>query len=179
MYRCYRSRLAEVPMVRGVVVGGGEVRSHSRRSSGVLARANIRRYVKRLLRKLRHPPDLQDAAVQNVLQQAEALSAEMGNVMWYSQTAIADRGDRPGGIRPRQRQLSDRNRLVPPPRQRLHHHVGGLPDPTGREVEDVRERLERGERTADRHQGAIPNTQSNSFGANVAAVRVYRTREAI
>ena len=39
------------------------------------ARANIRRHVKRLLRKYGYPPDLQDAAVQNVLQQAEALSA--------------------------------------------------------------------------------------------------------
>jgi hypothetical protein len=34
------------------------------------ARANIRRHVKRLLRKYGYPPDLQDAAVQNVLQQA-------------------------------------------------------------------------------------------------------------
>ena len=40
------------------------------------ARANIRRHVKRLLRKYGYPPDLQDAAVQNVLQQAEALSEE-------------------------------------------------------------------------------------------------------
>src|SRR5262249_18440281 len=40
------------------------------------ARANIRRHVKRLRRKYGSPPDLQDAAVQNVLQQAEALSAE-------------------------------------------------------------------------------------------------------
>ena len=40
------------------------------------ARANIRRHVKRLLRKYGYPPDLQDAAVINVLQQAEALSAE-------------------------------------------------------------------------------------------------------
>jgi type I restriction enzyme R subunit len=40
------------------------------------ARANIRRHVKRLLRKYGYPPDLQDAAVQNVLQQAEALSVE-------------------------------------------------------------------------------------------------------
>ena len=40
------------------------------------ARANIRRHVKRLLRKYGYPPDLQDAAVQKVLQQAEALSAE-------------------------------------------------------------------------------------------------------
>jgi type I restriction enzyme R subunit len=40
------------------------------------ARANIRRHVKRLLRKYGYPPDLQDVAVQNVLQQAEALSAE-------------------------------------------------------------------------------------------------------
>jgi type I restriction enzyme R subunit len=40
------------------------------------ARANIRRLVKRLLRKYGYPPDLQDAAVQNVLQQAEALALE-------------------------------------------------------------------------------------------------------
>lgn len=39
------------------------------------ARANIRRHVKRLLRKYGYPPALQDAAVLNVLQQAEALSA--------------------------------------------------------------------------------------------------------
>jgi type I restriction enzyme, R subunit len=39
------------------------------------ARARIRVHVKRLLRKYGYPPDLQDAAVQNVLQQAEALSA--------------------------------------------------------------------------------------------------------
>ncbi|MDP3715856.1 MAG: DUF3387 domain-containing protein [Burkholderiales bacterium] len=32
--------------------------------------------MKRLLRKYGYPPDLQDSAVQNVLQQAEALSAE-------------------------------------------------------------------------------------------------------
>ena len=40
------------------------------------ARANIRRHMKRLLRKYGCPPDLQDAAVQNVLQQAKALSEE-------------------------------------------------------------------------------------------------------
>ena len=40
------------------------------------ARARIRVHVKRLLRKYGYPPDLQDAAVQNVLQQAEALSLE-------------------------------------------------------------------------------------------------------
>lgn len=40
------------------------------------ARANIRRLVKRILRKYGYPPDLQDAAVRNVLQQAEALSAQ-------------------------------------------------------------------------------------------------------
>jgi len=43
-------------------------------------RANIRRHVKRLLRKYGYPPDLQDAAVQNVLQQAEALSIELAGV---------------------------------------------------------------------------------------------------
>ena len=39
------------------------------------ARARIRVFVKRILRKYGYPPDLQDAAVQTVLQQAEALSA--------------------------------------------------------------------------------------------------------
>ena len=41
------------------------------------ARANIRRLVKRILRKHGYPPDLQDAAVRNVLRQAEALSAQL------------------------------------------------------------------------------------------------------
>jgi type I restriction enzyme R subunit len=40
------------------------------------ARARIRVHVKRLLRKYGYPPDLQDGAVQNVLQQAEAWSVE-------------------------------------------------------------------------------------------------------
>jgi len=40
------------------------------------ARARIRVLVKKILRKYGYPPDLQDAAVQTVLQQAEALSAE-------------------------------------------------------------------------------------------------------
>ena len=39
------------------------------------ARANIRRHVKPLPRKYGYPPNLQDAAMLNVLQQAEALSA--------------------------------------------------------------------------------------------------------
>jgi len=39
------------------------------------ARARMRVLVKRILRKYGYPPDLQDAAVQAVLQQAEALSA--------------------------------------------------------------------------------------------------------
>jgi type I restriction enzyme R subunit len=39
-------------------------------------RARIRVLVKRLLRKYGYPPDLQDAAVQKVLQQAEVLSAD-------------------------------------------------------------------------------------------------------
>jgi type I restriction enzyme, R subunit len=38
------------------------------------ARARMRVLVKRILRKYGYPPDLQDAAVQTVLQQAEALS---------------------------------------------------------------------------------------------------------
>jgi type I restriction enzyme R subunit len=43
------------------------------------ARARIRVLVKRILRKYGYPPDLQDAAVQNVLQQAEALSSAWAN----------------------------------------------------------------------------------------------------
>ena len=39
------------------------------------ARARMRILVKRILRKHGYPPDLQDAAVQTVLQQAEVLSA--------------------------------------------------------------------------------------------------------
>ncbi len=42
------------------------------------ARARMRVLVKRILRKYGYPPDLQDAAVQTVLQQAEALSANWG-----------------------------------------------------------------------------------------------------
>ena len=40
------------------------------------ARARIRVLVKKILRKYGYPPDLEDSAVQTVLQQAEALSAE-------------------------------------------------------------------------------------------------------
>src|ERR1700716_1094194 len=40
------------------------------------ARARMRLLVKKILRKYGYPPDLQDAAVQTVLQQAEGLSAE-------------------------------------------------------------------------------------------------------
>ncbi len=40
------------------------------------ARARMRVLVKRILRHHGYPPDLQDAAVQTVLQQAEALSAQ-------------------------------------------------------------------------------------------------------
>ncbi len=39
------------------------------------ARARIRVMVKRILRKHGYPPDIQDAAVQLVLEQGEALSA--------------------------------------------------------------------------------------------------------
>lgn len=44
------------------------------------ARARLRVLVKRILRKYGYPPDLQDAAVQEVLLQAEALSAEWAAV---------------------------------------------------------------------------------------------------
>jgi type I restriction enzyme, R subunit len=40
------------------------------------AHARMRALVKRLLRKYGYPPDLQNAAVQKVLQQAGALSAD-------------------------------------------------------------------------------------------------------
>jgi type I restriction enzyme R subunit len=39
------------------------------------ARARLRVQVKRILRKYGYPPDLQDAAVQTLLQQAEVRSA--------------------------------------------------------------------------------------------------------
>ncbi|MEO5333980.1 MAG: DUF3387 domain-containing protein [Magnetococcus sp. YQC-5] len=44
------------------------------------ARARMRVLVKRILRKYGYPPDLQDVAVQTVLQQAEALSAKWATV---------------------------------------------------------------------------------------------------
>lgn len=44
------------------------------------ARARIRILVKRILKKYGYPPDLQEEAVQTVLQQAEALSAEWAGV---------------------------------------------------------------------------------------------------
>ncbi len=47
------------------------------------ARARMRVLVKRILRKYGYPPDLQDAAVQNVLRQAEALSAEWAGQREY------------------------------------------------------------------------------------------------
>ena len=48
----------------------------SRRDS---ARARMRVLVKRILRRYGFPPDLQDAAIQTVLQQAEALSEQWAN----------------------------------------------------------------------------------------------------
>jgi type I restriction enzyme R subunit len=44
------------------------------------ARARMRVMVKKILRKYGYPPDLQDGAVQTVLQQSEALSAEWAGV---------------------------------------------------------------------------------------------------
>ena len=46
------------------------------------ARARLRVLIKRILRKYGYPPDLQDAAVQTVLQQAEALSASWQTGAW-------------------------------------------------------------------------------------------------
>ncbi|SHE29157.1 protein of unknown function, partial [Ruegeria intermedia] len=43
------------------------------------ARARMRVLVKRILRKYGYPPDLQDAAIRTVLQQAEALSSQWAN----------------------------------------------------------------------------------------------------
>lgn len=40
------------------------------------ARANMRRHVKRLLRKYGYPPDLQDEGVRTVLEHAETLAGE-------------------------------------------------------------------------------------------------------
>ena len=51
---------------------GGATVDWSHRES---ARARMRALVKRILRKHGYPPDLQDAAVQTVLRQAEALAA--------------------------------------------------------------------------------------------------------
>jgi len=48
------------------------------------ARARLRVLVKRILRKYGYPPDLQDAAVQTVLQQAEVLSASWQR--WHSRS---------------------------------------------------------------------------------------------
>jgi type I restriction enzyme R subunit len=45
-----------------------------------VARARIRVLVKKILRKYGYTPDLQDSAVQTVLKQAEALSAERADV---------------------------------------------------------------------------------------------------
>jgi hypothetical protein len=50
-------------------------RKHRPFSTTQSARARMRVLVKRILRKHGYPPDLQDAAVQTVLRQAEALSA--------------------------------------------------------------------------------------------------------
>jgi type I restriction enzyme R subunit len=59
------------------------------------ARARMRVLVKRILRKYGYPPDMQDAAVQNVLQQAEALSAtwagEWQNLKQAAYPSLADR----------------------------------------------------------------------------------------
>ena len=57
---------------------------------GEAARAGIRVLVKRILRKYGYPPDLQDAAVQNVLQQAEALSAEWRRSAQSNHASSAD-----------------------------------------------------------------------------------------
>jgi type I restriction enzyme R subunit len=56
----------------------------SRRES---ARARMRVLVKRILRKYGYPPDLQDAAIRTVLEQAEALSGNwVGKRVRYKPT---------------------------------------------------------------------------------------------
>jgi type I restriction enzyme R subunit len=47
-------------------------------------RAKLRLMVKRILRKYKYPPDLQDAAVELVLQQAQALGEN-----WATEPALA------------------------------------------------------------------------------------------
>lgn len=68
------------------------------------ARARIRVLVKRILRKYGYPPDLQDAAVQTVLQQAEVLSERWaaGSACPTSQVSSArpDTGGAGPGSRP-------------------------------------------------------------------------------
>jgi type I restriction enzyme R subunit len=54
------------------------------------ARANIRRHVKRLLRKYGYPPDLQDAAFRMCFKQAEALSAS-GRRSWRRRSRLGRR----------------------------------------------------------------------------------------
>jgi len=57
------------------------------------ARARMRVLVKRILRKYGYPPDLQDSAVQTVLQQAEALSAQWDvNVVSQTPKAVPTSG---------------------------------------------------------------------------------------
>jgi hypothetical protein len=54
----------------------GDARQNQSSQHRDTARARMRVLVKQILRKYGYPTDLQDAAVQTVLQQAEALSAE-------------------------------------------------------------------------------------------------------
>jgi len=68
-----RTAPADIELIGRLLGWMGSSRS-ARRVLAVLAR--IRVLVKRLLRKYGYPPDLQDVAVQKVLQQAEALSAD-------------------------------------------------------------------------------------------------------
>jgi Domain of unknown function (DUF3387) len=57
------------------LTGGSVVRLHRLRANRASPRnTRMRVLVKHLLRKYGYPPDLQDAAVQKVLQQAEAFA---------------------------------------------------------------------------------------------------------
>lgn len=62
--------------------GREELLSHLKRNISVdwterqAARAKLRVLVKRMLRRFGYPPDLQDVAVQTVIQQAELYAAE-------------------------------------------------------------------------------------------------------
>jgi hypothetical protein len=78
----YSARSEIIPPLRGLIL---HRRSHKGLQANVSvdwahrdsARARLRVLVKRILREYGYPPDLEDAAVQGVLAQAEALLSEI------------------------------------------------------------------------------------------------------